>query len=43
MKTFKNQEKSFESDLLLDREPVQVLKGGVDVFPGPNVSKDSSS
>ena len=41
MKTFKNQEKCFKSDPILDWEPVQVLKGGGDVFPGPGVSEDS--
>ena len=28
MKTFKNQEKCFKSDPILDWEPAQVLKGG---------------
>ena len=41
MKTFKNQEKCFKSDAILDWEPVQVLKGGGDVFPGTGVSEDS--
>ena len=43
MKTFKNQEKCFKSDPLLDWEPVQVLKGGGDVFLGLSVSEDSGS
>ena len=38
MKTFKNQRKHFKSDLVLDWEPMQVLKGGGDVFPGPGGS-----
>ena len=43
MKTFKNQEKCFKSHPMLDWEPVQVLKGGGDVFPEPGVSEDSGS
>ena len=42
MKTFKKQ-KCFKSDPVLDWEPVQVLKGEVDVFPGLGVSEDSAS
>ena len=38
MKTFKNHKKCFKSHSVLDWEPMQVLKGGGDVFLGPGVS-----
>ena len=43
MRTFKNHKNCLKSDQILDWEPVQVLKGGGDVFPGPGVSDDSCS
>ena len=35
MNTFRIQEKCFKRDSVLDWEPMQVLTGGGDVFPGP--------